>query len=392
VILFPYAVDTRGGSVYSSFLLVEELTRRGRAAMPAFHGNGFARDLARQRGLQFIDLPALGSRAESSRKDGFRMGNLTSAPVCMDAIRKQEVQLVHVNDKRMLRTWSLPAKLTGMPLLAHWRSVYAPSWSVDLGLRLASRVVCVSAYSRDLLPAWARRKSEIVYNPFQSDLKIAERDAIRRQIREKARIPANAAVIGFFGSLLARKRAHVMIEILQRLAATADGRPIYGVVCGDVQEPRDERYFRLLASGGAWSGRLVSAGFVSNVAEWMAACDVMVAPAVDEPLARVGVEAQSAGLPAIVSSDGGLREVVEDGVSGLVVDPHDFETWVEKVRQVLDDAGFAQRLIDGGLRAAARLTVQRHADAIEAVYEHLLSRRQVAMQSTVSLPGPKSVE
>lgn len=63
MILFPYAVDTRGGSVYSSFLLVEELARRGRPAMPAFHGSGFARDLARQRGLRFIDLPALGSRA-----------------------------------------------------------------------------------------------------------------------------------------------------------------------------------------------------------------------------------------------------------------------------------------------------------------------------------------
>jgi glycosyltransferase involved in cell wall biosynthesis len=392
LILFPYAVDTRGGSVYSSFLLIEELAKRGRPAMPAFHGNGFARDLARQRGLRFIDLPALGSRAESTRKDGFRLGNLTSAPVCMGALRRNAVQLVHVNDKRMLRTWSLPARLTGAPLLAHWRSVYAPSLSVDLGLRLASRVVCVSAYSRDLLPDWVQRKSEIVYNPFQSDLKLDDRDSTRRRIRAEAGIPDSAAVIGFFGSLLARKRAHVLINILERLVATADGRPIYGVVCGDVQEPRDERYFKLLATGGAWRKRLISAGFVSNVAEWMVACDVMIAPAVDEPLARVGVEAQSAGLPAIVSADGGLREVVEDGVSGLVVDPHDFEAWVEKVRQVLDDPDFAQRLVDGGLRAAARLTVQRHADAIEAVYERLLRPTHGALASTMRLPGPKSVD
>ena len=392
MILFPYAVDTRGGSVYSSFLLIEELARRGRAAMPAFHGDGFARDLARERGLRFIDLPALGTRAEANRKDGFRLGNLTAAPACMGAIRKHDVQLVHVNDKRMLRTWALPTRATGKPLLAHWRSVYAPSWSVDLGLRLASRVVCVSAYSRNLLPGWARKKSEVVYNPFQSDLKFAEREGIRRRIREQAHIPQNAAVIGFFGSLLARKRAHVLVEILQRLSATADGRPIHGVICGDVQEPRDERYFTLLASDGAWRNRLTSPGFVGNVAEWMAACDVMIAPAVDEPLARVGVEAQSAGLPAIVSSDGGLREVVEDGVSGLVVDPYDFEAWVEKVRQVLDDAALAQRLINGGLRAAARLTVERHADAIEAVYERLLLREHEAMQSPVSLSGPKSAD
>ena len=391
MILFPYAVDTRGGSVYSSFLLIEELVRRGRPAMPAFHGAGFARDLARQRGLAFIDLPALGSRAESSRKDGFRLGNLTSAPVCMAAIRKHAVNLVHVNDKRMLRTWSLPARLTGVPLLAHWRSVYAPSWSVDLGLRFASWVVCVSAYSRNLLPDWAKRKSEVIYNPFQSSLDADRRDEIRARIRAQAGIPGNAAVIGYFGALLARKRPHVLIEILQRLKATADGRPIYGVVCGDVQAPRDELYFKLLGSAGDWRGRLISAGFVSNVAEWMTACDVMIAPAIDEPLARVGVEAQSAGLAAIVSSDGGLREVVEDGVSGLVVDPNDFDAWLENVRHVLDDAAYASRLADGGLRSAAKLTVERHADAIEAVYERLFNQRRSAIHP-LSLSRPESVD
>lgn len=374
MILFPYAVDTRGGSVYSSFLLIEELTRRGHPVMPAFHGSGFARDLARQRGLAFVDLPALGARSESSRKDGFRLGNLTSAPVCLAAIRRHGVSLVHVNDKRMLRTWSIPTRTAGRPLLSHWRSVYAPSWSVDLGLRLASRVVCVSAYSRDLLPPWAKVKSEVVYNPFRPSLDRDRKAEIRQRIRDQNAIPRDAAVIGFFGALLQRKRPHVLLQILQRLAATADGRPVYGVVCGEVLEPRDSLYFSMLRSED-WQGRVVSPGFVGNVAEWMAACDVMIAPAVDEPLARVGVEAQSVGLPIIVSSDGGLREVVEEGVSGLIVDPDDFEAWVRQVSRVLDDPAYAQCLAEGGLKAAARLTVERHADAIEHIYERLAANR-----------------
>jgi glycosyltransferase involved in cell wall biosynthesis len=392
VILFPYAVDTRGGSVYSSFLLIEELVRRGRPVMPAFHGAGFARDLARQRALPFVDLPALGSRAEATRKDGFRLGNVTSAPACMSAIRSRDVALVHVNDKRMLRTWCLPARLTGRPLLAHWRSVYAPSWSVDLGLRFASKIVCVSAYSRDLLPSWARDKSQIIYNPFESSLHLDRRSAVRQRLRQEAGIPANAAVIGYFGALLARKRPHVLIELLQRLPTTDDGRPVYGVVCGDVQAPRDELFFKMLESGGEWRGRLISPGFVSNVAEWMTACDVMIAPAVDEPLARVGVEAQSAALPAIVSSDGGLREVVEHEVSGLVVDPDDFDAWLNSVRRVLNDPAYAKGLADGGLQAAAKLTVQRHADAIETVYESLLRPRDAEFAAPVSIPRSRSAE
>jgi glycosyltransferase involved in cell wall biosynthesis len=130
-----------------------------------------------------------------------------------------------------------------------------------------------------------------------------------------------------------------------------------------------------MLADGRWSDRVKSPGFVSNAIEWMTACDVMIAPAVEEPLARVGVEAQSVGLPVIVSSDGGLREVVEHGVSGLIVDPDKFDDWVAAVQQVLDSPALAARLQEGGRHSAAKLTIGRHADAIEATYSELTGGR-----------------
>jgi glycosyltransferase involved in cell wall biosynthesis len=374
VILFPYSGDTRGGSVHSSFLLIETLLERGLPLKLAFHGEGFTRDLARKRGLPFVDLPPLGSRAEMGRKDGFRPGNITALAACRRAIAETGATIVHVNDKRMLRTWCLPVRLSRAALIAHWRSVYSPSWSVDLGLRIASRIVCVSTYSRELLPGWARIKSSVVYNPFKPIIAPEARAEARQRLRSQAGIPEDAAVIGFFGALLQRKQPHVLLEVLKRIPQTADGRPVVGVLCGEALAPRDEKFFALMA-GWKEPRRVVQAGFVDNVGEWMAASDVMIAPAYDEPLARVGVEAQSAGLPAIVSSDGGLREVVEDGVTGLVVDPHDLDGWVAATRRVLDDAELAARLRAGGLAAAAKLTPDRHADQIEALYDGLRTER-----------------
>jgi glycosyltransferase involved in cell wall biosynthesis len=370
LILFPYAGDTRGGSVHSSYLLVEELLRRGRPLALAFHGTGFARDLALARGFPTIDMAPLGSLAERARKDGFRTGNVTAAFSCLRVISRNGVRVVHVNDKRMLRTWCVASRLSGRTLIAHWRSVYDPSWSVDLGLRTSSRIVCVSQYSRDLLPQWTAAKSEVVYNPFKAPFAAAERPRIRAEIRTKAGIPAEAAVIGFVGALLERKRPHILLKLLKRIEKTEDGRPVYGVVCGETLEPHDKEYFRMLRAED-WHGRVIAPGFVDNAPEWMAACDVLVAPAIDEPLARVGVEAQSIGLPVMVSSDGGLREVVEHGVSGLVVEPDDFESWVDGVGRILNRSDVMQRLSEGGLAAAAGLTVKQHADAIEAIYGRL---------------------
>jgi glycosyltransferase involved in cell wall biosynthesis len=94
---------------------------------------------------------------------------------------------------------------------------------------------------------------------------------------------------------------------------------------------------------------------------------------VREPLARVGVEAQSMGLPAVISSDGGLTEVVEHGVSGLVVDPEPIEAWVDTVRRVLEQPVLRQKLRRGGRAAAARLTRDHHADHMDRLYHRVLN-------------------
>jgi glycosyltransferase involved in cell wall biosynthesis len=315
-----------------------------------------------------------GSIAERERKDGFRTGNVTATFACLRILPRHGVRVIHVNDKRMLRTWGMASRLSGRTLIAHWRSVYDPSWSVDIGLRTSSRIVCVSEYSRDLLPRWTRPKSEVVYNPFTAPFPAAERPRIRAEIRAKAGIPEDAAVIGFVGALLERKRPHILLKLLKRIEKTEDGRPVYGVVCGETLEPRDKEYFRMLEAE-EWRGRVVPPGFVNNAPEWMAACDVLVAPAIEEPLARVGVEAQSIGLPVMVSSDGGLREVVEHGVSGLVVEPDDFEGWVGGVSDILNRRDVAQALSRGGIASAARLTVKQHADAVEAIYDRIAPAR-----------------
>lgn len=369
VICFPYSGDMFGGHVVSSFLLIEELRRRGWPVVLALHGAGRVLDLAREHAFPHIELPPLPGRPEIDRADGWHFGNLLSLRDCLQALRGRTIALVHVNDKRMLRTWALPAVLTRTPLLSHWRSVYGPSRSVDLGLRAARRIVSVSTYSRATLPDWAQAKTEVVYNPFRPTLGEDAARQARADIRDRLHLPQQAAVIGVFGSLTQRKRPHVLADLLAALPCTADGRPVFGLICGERVQPHDERIEAVLRDEPQ-SARLRCPGFVPDVSRWMAACDVIVAPAVREPLARVGIEAQSVGVPVIVSQDGGLKEVVDHGASGFVLDPFDLDAWIAHVRAVLDQPRLAARLAAGGRAAAARLAPERHASAIEGVYAH----------------------
>ena len=76
------------------------------------------------------------------------------------------------------------------------------------------------------------------------------------------------------------------------------------------------------------------------------------------------MEAMALGTPVIASAGGGPAEVVEDGVSGVLVPPGDVEALAEAVRRVLADRGLRARLVDGGRRRAEQYSTDAAADDI----------------------------
>jgi D-inositol-3-phosphate glycosyltransferase len=57
----------------------------------------------------------------------------------------------------------------------------------------------------------------------------------------------------------------------------------------------------------------------AEVADWMRTADVVAIPSRREPLGLAAVEALACGTPVIAANVGGLREVVRDGVNGLLI-------------------------------------------------------------------------
>lgn len=158
------------------------------------------------------------------------------------------------------------------------------------------------------------------------------------------------------GRLVRIKGFHVLLEAARRLedveVVIAGGGPM-GAELEEMARSLGDR------------ARLVGEVGPAERAELMAACDALAVPSVrledgrQEGLPVVIAEAMAAGLPVLASRTGGISEIVEDGRSGLLVEPGDPVALAGALGRLASDRRLADLLARNGRRLAAGRTWDR---------------------------------
>jgi glycosyltransferase involved in cell wall biosynthesis len=121
----------------------------------------------------------------------------------------------------------------------------------------------------------------------------------------------------------------------------------------------------LLRAGERWHGPVTR----PQLWQAMAAASVTLMPVEwDEPFGLVAAESQVAGCPVVAYRRGGLPEVVEDGISGRLVEPADYEAFVAAIGEVLR---WDRALIRASGRS--RLSLEAALDAYTSAIERVAS-------------------
>lgn len=175
------------------------------------------------------------------------------------------------------------------------------------------------------------------------------------------------------GRLHPEKGYEHLFEALRLLKARAE-RPFVLLVAG--RGPLLEHYQRLAASLGI-QDRVRFLGFRNDLPDLMVASDAFVLPSVAESFGLVLAEALYLGKPVIASRVGGIPEIVDDGVDGLLVPPGDAQALSEVMEKFLRGSV----LLPGQGKAAvakvrARFDFQQMLRKYEAVYERVLAARR----------------
>ena len=92
-----------------------------------------------------------------------------------------------------------------------------------------------------------------------------------------------------------------------------------------------------LAQSGPFAGRIHFAGFCKDASHFLAGQDIFVLPSLRDASPRVVREAMACGLPCIVSDIVGARDLLIDGVTGLLFPPGSPQALATAIQTLADD-------------------------------------------------------
>jgi glycosyltransferase involved in cell wall biosynthesis len=216
----------------------------------------------------------------------------------------------------------------------------ARSWAVSR----AARVVIPSRYLAEIAAGWGLPEGRIrvIPNPAPDVGERPDRERLRR------RLGIEGPTLVFAGRLALQKNLPLMVEAFARL-----GRGSL-VVIGDGPEMGPLR--RAVAAAGV-EGRVSVMGALprEQALDWMQAASATVLASSWENHPHAAVESLAVGTPVVATSVGGVPEIVEPGVNGLLVESGDVEALTHALASVLDDEALLARLRSGAERSVSGL-------------------------------------
>ncbi len=352
-------VDTghgwRGGQ-RQALLLARGLAARGIDVAVAAPPDAPLARRAREAGLE---THALASRGDLDLPAATRLARLA---------RRSGAGIVHAHDARAHAALLLAAPLARCRRVVTRRSAFRrrPGPFDRLKYRRGvDRYIAVSAAVRDgLLAAGVDpARIRVVHSGVEPPDGVAAADW-----RARLGLDAGTRVIGSVGALSREKGYDLLVEALARL----DVPRAHVVLVGDGPE-REPLRARAAALG--LDGRVHLPGHSDAPLEAAAGFDVYAQPSRAEGLGTAALDALALGRPVVAAAAGGLAELIESDVSGLLVPPDDVAALAAALRRILHDAALAAALAAGARRRAAGFTADAMVEGTLAVYVELLEGR-----------------
>ncbi len=221
----------------------------------------------------------------------------------------------------------------------------------------------------------AHPRIEVILNGIEVETFAAAATTRRRAVRSALQIDPATAVVLTVANLRPPKGLDTLVAGAAKLdAMRSAGDRLLWLIAGE--GPLAESLQRDLEQHGL-GNRFRLLGFRRDIPDLLAAADIFCLTSRREGMPVSILEAMAGGRPVVATDVGGVRELVVDGETGLIVPPGDPEALAHALAELLADPERRARLgAAGQTRARSRHTIERAAEATTRVYNQALAERK----------------
>ena len=362
-----HLIDTTGpGGAETVFTdLVKGLDESRFRSVVVTAGPGWVEDTVRGAGIAGVTIPQRGKFAWQYAR---RLRAL---------LQTEEVDLVHAHLVGASVYASLAALGTRTPVVGTIHGQADLPVSDRLAplrygvLRMGARhVVAVSEALRRTFVSRSRfptARTSVIYNGIDAETFHPGPDS---GFRTELGIRPDEFVFGALGNVRAPKAYDVLLRAAALLATEV--QPCRVVIVGDTSGALFSELQRLHAGLGL-GDRVLFAGFRRDVPQVLRAFNALALSSRTEGFSLATVQAMATGVPVVATRSGGPEEILEDGVTGLLVPRDDPAALAAAMRRLRDDAALRTRLGNAGPPAvAARFNRRSMLEAYQRLYDALL--------------------
>jgi glycosyltransferase involved in cell wall biosynthesis len=200
-------------------------------------------------------------------------------------------------------------------------------------------------------------------------------------VHEAFWLPHGAPVVGNVAALVPHKGQRHLVEAAHLVVRDMPDARFVILGEGELREPleRQVRDYHL-------EKHVLLPGFRTDVIGCIKGFDLFAMSSVTEGLGTSLLDAMACARPIVATRAGGIPEIVEDGVQGLLVAPRDHAAMARAIVALLREAPRRRLMGDAGYdRVSARFTVERMVEETAAVYARVAGTPHAT--DTASLPG-----
>jgi len=337
-ILFVITKSNWGGAQRYVYDLATSLAKKDFEVKVALGGRGPLKDKLDVVGVEVITIPHL-----------VRNVNVfNELKVFFDLVKifnREKPDVVHLNSSKVGGLGSLAGRLARVPKIiftAHgWafnedRSIISKliirilAW---MTMVLSHNMIAVSKAIKKQVENWlfVSGKIKVVYNAVQD---IGFRNRIESREILLGDEKKEGIWVGTIAELHKNKGLKYAIEAMALILKDPLEQDLNLIIIGEGDERKD---LEKLIKEKKLENNIFLVGARDEAVTLLKALDVFILPSITEALGYTLLEAGQAGLPAIGSTVGGIPEIIEDGVTGILVRPRDPKDLAKAIRFTVDN-------------------------------------------------------